>query len=155
MSTACANLRCMRVCGSARSQVQERWSNLIPKACRSLRSCSRKSSDLASVRIAIHPSLGMHCPGRCPQVVRPTSRKVDVGRFSRDNLMGPSSAGSTPSRPSERRPQPTPQPPPSTSTLSTRRALRPQRWSRQANASSMRSESPPELHGTPPRWEPT
>ena len=31
----------------------------------------------------------MHCPCRRPQVVRLTSRKVDVGRFSRDNLMGP------------------------------------------------------------------
>ena len=31
----------------------------------------------------------MLCPGRRPQVVRLTSRKVDVSRFSRANLMGP------------------------------------------------------------------
>ena len=31
----------------------------------------------------------MHCPCRRPQVVRLTSRKVDVGRSTRENLMGP------------------------------------------------------------------
>ena len=72
-----------------RSELQERRSNPIPKACPSLRSCSRKCSDLASARIAIHPSLELPWPCRRPQVVRLTSRKVDVSRFSRDNLMGP------------------------------------------------------------------
>ena len=37
----------------------------------------------------MRPSLDMRCPGRRPQVVRLTFRKVDVGRSTRENLMGP------------------------------------------------------------------
>ena len=57
--------------------------------CRSLRSHSRACSALASARIAIRPSLDMRCPCRRAQVVRLTSRKVDVGSSTRENLMGP------------------------------------------------------------------
>ena len=37
----------------------------------------------------MRPSLDMRCPCRRAQVVRLTSRKVDVGRSQRENLMGP------------------------------------------------------------------
>ena len=37
----------------------------------------------------MRPSLDMRCPSHRTQVVRLTSRKVDIGRFSRGNLMGP------------------------------------------------------------------
>ena len=37
----------------------------------------------------MRPSLDMRCPSHRTQVVRLTSRKVDIGRISRGNLMGP------------------------------------------------------------------
>ena len=69
-------------------RLDERWSNPIRKACRSLRCHSRACSAHASASIAILPSLGMRCPGRSAQVVRLTSRKVDVSRSQRDNVVG-------------------------------------------------------------------